>query len=356
MKGFFREGHHSKDFGFAVLVNTGARKLSRRVLPTSDKYLGDRPHYAHAITAMATTTCAGLEPKVYLGSGNFYSSPTSSIRVYTSAMQRDDDAVSLKPDIFIPEVAVESGVHYDVQDVPYNPAVAVPFTKFPESTDPHSIVQDNNVISLEDAQTSTSVFRIYSDIMGELGVKLLEDNLLDGEIDIKQGYTLWDQLCEKALSDPQLPTDPESLYEWIKHWQDPISVAEVLDISRRFSAKPSATNDAKEHLHLLCLLAISGCVGGKLLDIPRNAGTALMKDGDFDKLFDREETDGTLSRNELQHATHQNTDLAIQISIVGLILQEVAVDVIQDNCSAFLDIMFEIKLLYQQGRTNPPRT
>ena len=76
-----------------------------------DEYLGDRPYYAPAITAMATMTCAGLEPTVYLGSGNFYSFPTSSIRVYTSAVQRDNDAVSLKPDMFTPGVAVDSGAH-----------------------------------------------------------------------------------------------------------------------------------------------------------------------------------------------------------------------------------------------------
>ena len=99
---------------------------------------------------MVTITRAGLEPKVYFGSRNFYFFPTSSIRVYTSATQRDDDAVSLEPDIFIPGMVVDSGVHYNVKDVPYKPSVAVPFTECPESADPHSIAQDDNVIHLKD--------------------------------------------------------------------------------------------------------------------------------------------------------------------------------------------------------------
>ena len=144
------KGTTQKDFGFAVPVKTGAGKLSRGALATSDKYLGDRSQYAHAITAMVTITRAGLEPKVYFDSRNFYFFPTSSIRAYTSATQRDDDAVSLEPDIFIPGMVVDSGVHYNVKDVPYKPSVAVPFTECPESADPHSIAQDDNVIHLKD--------------------------------------------------------------------------------------------------------------------------------------------------------------------------------------------------------------
>ena len=80
-----------------------------------------------------------------------------------------------------------------------------------------------------------------------------------------------------------------------------------------------------------------------------------MEDGDLDNLFVREEGDEILSRNELQHAIHQNADLAIQISIVRLIRQEVAADIIQDSCEACSDIMLEIKLLYQQARIRKHR-
>ena len=59
--GFFRDGHRLKDFGFGALVKTGKGKLSKVVVPTSDAYLKDAPHYAHIITAMATMTNAGLK-------------------------------------------------------------------------------------------------------------------------------------------------------------------------------------------------------------------------------------------------------------------------------------------------------
>ena len=132
-------------------MKTGTRELSRGVVPTSDKYLKDRPHYAHAITAMAAMTRAGLDVQVYLGNRKFYTYPTSSSRIYTSAAQRDDEAVSLRPDTFAPGVAVESGVHYNVQGVPHKPAVVVPFTMCLEYADPHSIVHNNKAICLQGA-------------------------------------------------------------------------------------------------------------------------------------------------------------------------------------------------------------
>ena len=70
-----------------------------------------------------------------------------------------------------------------------------------------------------------------------------------------------------------------------------------------------------------------------------------MEDGDFGNLFIREDDDEIPSRNELQHAVHQSADLATQIVIVGLILQEVAVDIIKASCEALLGILLEIKLL-----------
>ena len=76
--------------------------------------------------------------------------------VYTSTEQKDDDAAELDPDMFIQGMSVNSKVHYDVPDVPYKPAVAVPFAECPESANPHSIVQEGNVIHLEGAPLSTT--------------------------------------------------------------------------------------------------------------------------------------------------------------------------------------------------------
>ena len=52
-----------------------------------------------------------------------------------------------------------------------------------------------------------------------------------------------------------------------------------------------------------------------------------------------------MSRNELQHAIHRDANLTTQIAIVGSILQEVTVDIIEDSCDDFLDTLLEIKLL-----------
>ena len=157
--------------------------------------------------------------------------------------------------MFVPGVIVENRVHYDVQDVPYKPIVVVPSEMCPESADPYKFVQDDNVIRLDGAQIFASVFETHSDIMEEPEVMLREDNPLTDEMVIEQGHTMWDQLCEEMLDDPQLPKDPESLYEHIKNLQDPTTITEVLDVSRRFSADPSKTKGAKKHPHLLWLLA-----------------------------------------------------------------------------------------------------
>lgn len=315
----------------------------------SDEYLGGDPHYA--ITVMTTMTRVGFEPRVYLGNGNFYSFLTSDIRLYTSAEQRDGDSTSLEPDLFTSGVAVDSGVCYDVPDVPYKPAVVVPFTECPESADPHSIVQDGNVISLRGAQVmSTKVLKIYSDSMEEPELKLIKDNQLEEEMDIKQGHKLWKDFCEDKPSDPQLPPDLGSLYEAITKCEDPTSIKKVLEISRRFREDPTVTNEVTEHPHLLYRLATNGYAGGELLRIPLSAGMALMEDKAFDKLFNREDSDAVPSRNALQHAIHQNAELAIQVRMVGYILQEVSVDVIYQHYEAVLPILLEIKLLYQQRR------
>ena len=91
------------------------------------------------------------------------------------------------------------------------------------------------------------------------------------------------------------------------------------------------------------------------MDILRNVAIKLMEDGDFDHPFDREKDAEIPSRNELQYAIHQNANLATQIAIVGSILQEVAVDIIEDSCEDFSDTLVKIKSLYQQGRTRKYR-
>ena len=100
----------------------------------------------------------------------------------------------------------------------------------------------------------------------------------------------------------------------------------------------------KEHRNLLWPLVTNGYGGRGLLDIPRDVGMKLMEDGDFDHLFAREGDAEIPSRNELQHAIHQNANLATHICIVGSILQEVAVDIIEDSCEAYSDTLLKIKL------------
>ena len=83
--GFFRDGHKPKDFGFPVAVRTGEEVIPAAVLPTSDVYLGDNPHCAHAIAAMAAMARVGLKVAVYIGKWAFYYALPSDIRVYISA-------------------------------------------------------------------------------------------------------------------------------------------------------------------------------------------------------------------------------------------------------------------------------
>ena len=82
--------------------------------------------------------------------------------------------------------------------------------------------------------------------------------------------------------------------------------------------------EVKDCENLLWLLSTRGYGGGELLDIPRTVAMKLMEDDDFDHL--------------------------LQIAIVGSILQEVAVDIIENSCREFSNTLLKIKLLYQQGR------
>ena len=168
---------------------------------------------------MAGLTRAGLELKDYPGVG--ISTPIQPVPSVSTPRQRREMMRQCKLDMFVPGVVVESGVRYNVQEVPYKPAVVVPFEWCP---------------------------KIHSDIMEEPDVVLFEDNPLIDEMDIKQGHTMLDQLCEETLDDPRLPKDPESLYYHIKDLQDPTIVTVVLDISQHLSAGPSTTKDTK-HTH-----------------------------------------------------------------------------------------------------------
>ena len=51
--------------------------------------------------------------------------------------------------------------------------------------------------------------------MEDAALNLIKDNLLDDDMCIKQGYDMWEQFCLDALSDLNLPTDPENLYNAI---------------------------------------------------------------------------------------------------------------------------------------------
>ena len=127
-------------------MRTREEVITAAVLPTSDVYLGNDPHHAHAIAVMAVMALVGLKVAVYIGNRDFYFALPSDIRLYTFVEPRDGDAMPMAPGSFTPGVAVDSGVHYDAPGVPYKPAVVVPFTECPESADSHSMVQQGNII------------------------------------------------------------------------------------------------------------------------------------------------------------------------------------------------------------------
>ena len=230
--------------------------------------------------------------------------------------------VLLKIDAFVSEMTAESGVNYDTQGVPYKTVVIIPFKRCPESADPCSIIQDDKTVRLEGAQMSAKVFEIYSDLMGNPGVVLHRNNPLAEEMEVEPRYSMWDQLCEDMDRDARFPQDSQSQYQHVVSWQDPNAVTEVLDVCRRSNGKPGTIREVKERENLLWLLSTSGYGGGESLDIPRTVAMKLMEDGAFDHLFFRENDSKIPSRNELQHAIHRNANLAIQIAIVGSILQE----------------------------------
>ena len=162
---------------------------------------------------MAAMARVGLDIQVYLGNGKFWARPTSSIRIYTSAEQRDDKARSLIPDTFVLSVTVERGVHYAIQGVSYKSSVAIPFIMCQESADSCSIVRDDEVICLQGAQMSEKIFEIHSNIMESVDDILCKNNLLLEEMDVEQGHSLWDGLCVEIINDPQFPKDPDSEYQ-----------------------------------------------------------------------------------------------------------------------------------------------
>ena len=123
----------------------------------------------------------GLKVAVYIGIGTFYYVFPNDIRVYTSAKQRDSDVMSMVPGSFTSGVAVDSGVHYHVPGVPYRPAVVVPFIECPESTEPHSMVQQHDDITLTGVwELPKKRFKIYSDFMEDTALQLMtKDHLRD---------------------------------------------------------------------------------------------------------------------------------------------------------------------------------
>ena len=128
---------------------------------------------------MAVMARVGLKVTVYIGNGDFYFALPSDICLYTSAEQRNGDAMSMTPGSFTPAVAVDSAVHYDVPGVPYKPAVVASFTQCPESADPHSMVQQGNIISFKGTQEfPTQEFIIYTDLMEDAALKLLTTDRL----------------------------------------------------------------------------------------------------------------------------------------------------------------------------------
>ena len=164
-----------------------------------------------------------------------------------------------------------------------------------------------------------------------------------------QGHDLWEEFCKEELGNHQEPSDPGSLYNTIRECNDATTLPKALDISRRFSADPTAKREEK-HPHVLHELADRGYSGGELLRILQAMGMALMKDKAFDRLVNRDESGPVLSRNAFQHLIHQNTELAVQVSMLGYIVQEVGPDVIGQCCEAVSYMLLEIKLLYQQRR------
>ena len=86
---------------------------------------------------------------------------------------------------------MDSGVHYHVPGVPYRPAVVVPFMECPESTKPHSMVQQDGVITLTGVQELPKKrFKIYSDFMEDTALQLMTTDLLRDEMDMGHGHKL----------------------------------------------------------------------------------------------------------------------------------------------------------------------
>ena len=96
--------------------------------------------------------------------------------------------MSMVPGSFTPGVAVDSGVHYHVPGVPYRPAVVVPFMECPESTKPHSMGQQDSVITLTGVQELPKKrFKIYSYFIEDTALQLMTADCLRDKMDIELG-------------------------------------------------------------------------------------------------------------------------------------------------------------------------
>ena len=82
-----------------------------------------------------------------------------------------------------------------------------------------------------------------------------------------QGHDLWEEFCKEELGAHQEPSYPGSLYKVIRECNNTTTIQKALDISRMFSADPTATREEK-HPYVLHELATRGYSGGELLRIP----------------------------------------------------------------------------------------
>ena len=185
--------------------------------------------------------------------------------------------------------------------------------------------------------------------MEDTALQLMTTDLLRGEMDMGQGHKLREEFCKEEFGWHQRPSDPGAMYKAIRVCGEATTMQKGLDIARRFSANPTATND-EQYPYVLLELATNGYSGGKLLRLPQEVGMMLMEDEAFESLFNRDDEDPVPSRNILQHLMHQNMELAVQCGMVGYILQEVEPSLIVQNCEAVSYMLLEIKLLCQQRR------
>ena len=142
--------------------------------------------------------------------------------------------MSMVPRSLTPGVAVDSGLHYHVPGVPYRPAVVVPFMECPESAEPHSMVQQDDVITLTGVQELPKKrLNIYSDFIEDTSLQLMTTDRLRDEMDIELGRAQLEDFYRKEFGCHQEPSDPVAMYEAIRVCDDATTTQKALDIARR---------------------------------------------------------------------------------------------------------------------------